>query len=78
MVVLVIRLMIDRGVVDQRFAAPVVADEAEQAVLGFVPSAGPAREVADDDLQPDSICELLQLYLPQPAAGAVEPAEGPR
>jgi hypothetical protein len=32
--------------------------EAEQAVLDFVPSAGPAREVADDDLQPDSICEL--------------------
>jgi hypothetical protein len=52
--------------------------EAEQAVLDFVPSAGPAREVADDDLQPDSICELLQLYLPQPAAGAVGPAEGPR
>ena len=54
----------DRGVVDQRLAAPVMADEAEQAVLDFVPLRGAAREVADHDLKAGLVGERLQLELP--------------
>jgi hypothetical protein len=40
----------DHFVGDQCSPAPVLRDEAEQAVLDFVPFAGAGREVADDDL----------------------------
>ena len=46
-----------------------MADEAEQAVLDFVPLRGAGREVADRDLQPGLVGELLQLDLPQPSRG---------
>src|SRR5206468_11470137 len=41
----------DHLAADQRLAAPVLADEAEQAVLDLVPLAGAGREVADADLE---------------------------
>ncbi len=59
---------------DERLAAPVLADEAEQAVLDFVPLAGAGREVADLDLQAGLVGELLQLDLPEFGAVAVTAA----
>ena len=55
----------------QRPAAPVLRDEAEQAVLDLVPLARAGREVADDDLQARLVSQALQLDAPQPGAGAV-------
>jgi len=52
-------------------AAPVLGDEAEQAVLDLVPLAGAVREVADGDRHPDFIGELLQFHLPEPHSGTV-------
>jgi hypothetical protein len=51
---------------DQRFAAPVLADEREQTVFYLVPFAGPRREVADRDLQAGFVSQLLQFPFPEP------------
>jgi hypothetical protein len=40
-------------------------------MLDFVPLRGAGREVADGDLQPGLVSELLQLDLPQLGAVAV-------
>src|ERR1035441_8536349 len=55
----------------QRFAAPVLRDEGEQAVLDLVPLAGSWRKVADRDLQSGFVGEFLQLQFPQPHARSV-------
>ena len=43
----------------RRLAAPVLRDEAEQAVLDLVPFAGAGWEVADLDGEAGLVCELL-------------------
>jgi hypothetical protein len=43
----------------QRLATPVLADEAKQPVLDFVPLAGARRKVAHRDPQPSFIGQLL-------------------
>ena len=50
---------------DERFAAPVLGDEREEAVLDLVPLAGTRRQVADSDGQIEFVSELLQFHLPQ-------------
>ena len=50
---------------DERFAAPVLGDEREEAVLDLVPLAGTRRQVADSDGEIEFISELLQFHLPQ-------------
>ena len=64
----------DDLVADERFAAPVLADEREEAMLDLVPLAGAGREVADGDRQPALVGEPLQLGLPQTGAVAVRAA----
>ena len=49
---------------EERFGAPVAADEAEEAVLDLVPLARPGREVADADPESGLVGQLLQLGLP--------------
>lgn len=56
---------------DERLAAPVAGDEAEQAVFDFVPLAGSGREVADPDLKARLVGQVLQLGLPQTQPVAV-------
>ena len=56
---------------EERLAAPVARDEAEQAVLDLVPLARAGREVADLDLKAGLVGQALQLGLPQPGAVAV-------
>ena len=56
---------------DERFAAPVLGDECEQAMLDLVPFAGAGGQVADRDGNADLIDEFLQLDLPQTDACAV-------
>src|SRR4249920_75654 len=50
---------------DERFAAPVLGDEREEAVLDLVPLAGTRRQVADSNNEIEFISELLQFHLPQ-------------
>ena len=45
----------------QRFAAPVLSDVAEEAVLNLVALAGAGREVRDADTQLEFVAELLHL-----------------
>src|SRR5664280_1043269 len=54
----------DRFQRDERLPAPVHRDVGEQAMLDPVPFAGPGRQVADSDLKPDLVGQLLQLDLP--------------
>ena len=53
---------------DQRFAAPVLADGQQQTAFNLAPFAGARREVADRDLQPGFVGQLLHFPLPQPHA----------
>ena len=50
----------------QRFAAPVLRNKREQAVLDLIPLAGSRRKVADRGLQPRFVGQFLQLQFPQP------------
>ena len=50
---------------DERFAAPVLANEAEQPMLDFVPLAGAGWEVTDRDAQAGFVGQFLQLHFPQ-------------
>ena len=73
----------DHFVADQRFSAPVLADEREQAVLDLIPLAGAGRQVTDDNLKPDLVRKLLQFPLPQShpraiAAAAISRDQQPR
>src|SRR5450756_2806096 len=61
----------DDLVADQWLAAPVLCDVAEHAVFDLVPLAGAGREVADVDGQAQLGRQVLQGYLPEPAATAV-------
>src|SRR5206468_10430281 len=61
-------------VADQRAAAPVLGDQAPEAVLDLVPLAGAGWEVADRDRKAGLIGELLQLQLPELEAVAVAAA----
>ena len=64
----------DGGQVGERLAAPVLADEREQAMFDLVPFAGPRRQVADADLQVQLACQFLQLDLPQANARPIRAA----
>ena len=52
-------------VADQSLAAPVLRDVAKHSVLNFVPLARRRWEMADTDLQPGLIAELLQTPFPK-------------
>src|SRR5438876_10554217 len=68
---------IDDGfIVHERAAAPVQADEREEAMLGLVPFARPRRIVTDRDRHRDLIRERLQAELPGAQRGAVAAAAG--
>src|ERR1035438_10028713 len=64
----------DRLQARQRLTTPVLRDEREHAVLDLVPLARAGWKVANGDLQPRVIGQLLQSNLPQPTAGAVAAA----
>ena len=55
----------DYAITDERFGAPVLADEREQAVLDLVPLAGAWRQMMDGDGDADFVGQRLQLALPQ-------------
>ena len=55
----------------QRLAAPVLADEREQAVFNAVPFAGSGRQMANRDLEPQFAGEFLQFNLPEPNPSSV-------
>src|SRR4051812_7458805 len=56
----------------QGHAGPVDADEAEEAVLDWVPFRAAGWIMADGHLQPESVTQLLlDLRLPDPRAAAV-------
>ncbi len=61
----------DGGEGSQRLAAPVLADEREQAVFDAVPFAGFGRQMANRDLEPQFAGEFLQLNFPEPNPGPV-------
>src|SRR6516225_9824250 len=61
-------------VADQRFAAPVLADEREQSVFNFIPLTGPRWQMTDRDLQSGLVGQLLQFPFPQTHSNAVTPA----
>jgi hypothetical protein len=46
---------------DERFAAPVLGDKREQAMLDLVPFAGAGGQVAERDGNADLVGEFLQL-----------------
>jgi hypothetical protein len=54
----------DDLVSDQWLAAPVHGDEGEQAMLDFIPLAGPGRQMGHCDFQAGLIGKPLQLALP--------------
>jgi len=49
---------------DERLAAPVLANEAEQPMLDLVPLAGARREVTHRDAQAGLVGQFLQLHFP--------------
>src|SRR5579871_3148658 len=55
----------------QRLALPVAGDVTEQAVFDLIPFAGARRKMADLDLEPGFVTQLLQFDLPQATAAAV-------
>ena len=55
----------------ERFAAPVLGDVTEEAVLDLVPFRGSGRVVAKGDDEPGLVGELLEFDFPEPQAGAV-------
>jgi hypothetical protein len=59
---------------DQGFAAPVLADEGEQAMFDLVPFAGARGKMADFDVQSGFISQFLQLQFPKPDAGSITSA----
>ena len=54
----------DDAIADERFGAPVAADEREQAVLDLIPLAGARGKVADRDVDADLVGQALQFALP--------------
>jgi hypothetical protein len=59
---------------DERFAPPVLADEAEQPMLDLVPLAGSWGQMADGDSQSRLVGKFLEFNLPQSNAGTVAAA----
>ena len=49
---------------DERLAAPVLANEAEQPMLDLVPLAGARREVTHRDAQAGLVGQFLELHFP--------------
>jgi len=73
----------DGGVVEQRLAAPVLADRRKQPMFDLVPLTGARGQVADLQDQPRLVSQALQFPLPQPtlvaiAAPAVSTDQQPR
>src|SRR5438105_2479869 len=64
----------DDPVADERLGAPVLTDEGEEPVFGFVPLAGAGRQVADHDVEAEFVGQFLQLAFPQPHPRAVAAA----
>src|SRR5882672_6783545 len=64
----------DDLVADQGARLPILADEGEEAVLDLVPLAGAGREVADGDVEPNLVGQLLELPLPQTDARPIAAA----
>src|SRR5712672_878527 len=64
----------DDLVADQGASLPVLADEGEEPVLDLVPLAGAGREMADGDVEPDLVGQLLELPLPQTHARPIAAA----
>ncbi len=56
----------DRLMAEQRLAAPVLGDEAEETMLDLVPFARARREVAHADVETGTIGQFLQFPLPKP------------
>jgi hypothetical protein len=59
---------------DQRFATPVLADEREQPMFDLIPLAGSRRQMANRDLHPGLVGQLLQFQFPQTHSGPVTSA----
>src|SRR6516164_7625060 len=64
----------DDPVADERFGAPVLADEGEEPVFDFVPLAGAGRQVADPDIEAELVGQFLQFAFPQAHPRAVAAA----
>jgi hypothetical protein len=64
----------DRPVADQRTAAPVLGDKAEETMLDLVPLARAGRKVAHLQLEPQFVRERLERHFPEPIATAVAAA----
>jgi hypothetical protein len=56
----------DHPIADEWLGAPVLADKGEAALLDFVPLAGAGRQVADRDVEPELVGQLLEFAFPQP------------
>src|SRR6202040_2218449 len=64
----------DHGMGEQRFAAPVLRDEGEEAMFDAVPFAGAGRMVGDRYSQSGLIGKALQFTFPQTHARAIAAA----
>jgi hypothetical protein len=64
----------DHGMGEQRFAAPVLRDDGEEAMFDAVPLAGAGGMVGDRDRQPGLIGEALQFTFPQAHARTIAAA----
>src|ERR1700688_646386 len=63
-----------RLMADQRSAAPVFRDEAEQSMLDFVPLARSRRKMTDAQPQTNVVSQFLQSHFPQARPAAVAAA----
>jgi len=59
----------DHLVTDQRFAAPVLADEGKQPMLDLVPLAGSRWQMADRDLQSGIVSQFFSILVSRDGPG---------
>ena len=64
----------DDHMADERFAAPVLGDEGEEAVLDFIPLAGAGWQMSGGDGEAGFVREALQFAFPEADPGAVAAA----